>query len=115
MSSDSKGDIRFECLRCGKTSILENLHARQPKCARCGSGSGVLGDIGQGSPQARRQRASKAEESRPNTAVGFDCLTCGHTTMVTVNNDPIPQCVHCGSLSGILVEINPKEGKLPDV
>ena len=109
MSSDSKGDVVFECLRCGKTSILENSHVKQPKCARCGSGSGVLGDIGQGSPQARRERAAKADEVRPNAPVEFDCLTCGHMTMVTVSSEPVPQCVHCGSLSGILIENYPKD------
>ena len=110
MSSDSQGDLVFECLHCGKTSILENLHAKQPRCARCGSGSGVLGDIGQGTPEARRARAREAGQKAKELPINFECLSCGHSSEVTEADVPVPQCLHCGSYSGIIIDQKKEPG-----
>ena len=48
----------FECLSCGRES---EIHAAPPKCADCGSGSGVI------SPQSRAERElAQREASQEN-------------------------------------------------
>jgi Zn finger protein HypA/HybF involved in hydrogenase expression len=104
LSSEPRGEIRFECLHCGKTSILDILRKAQPKCARCGSMTGVLGDIGQGTAAARRERSSTGAAGDRAESVEFQCLSCGHATLLAKVDAPPPQCAHCGALSGVLTD-----------
>ena len=48
----------FECLSCGRES---EIAASPPKCADCGSGSGVI------SPQSRAQRELAQREASQET------------------------------------------------
>jgi DNA-directed RNA polymerase subunit RPC12/RpoP len=73
----------------------------QPRCASCGSGTGVLGDIGQGTAEERmRRRASPGADSSREFI--FECLRCGVTTDIR-QAERRPECGHCGSRSGVVV------------
>jgi Zn finger protein HypA/HybF involved in hydrogenase expression len=100
------GEIRFECLRCGKASKVEQLQTIQPRCGKCGAGTGVLGDIGQGSLTSRLRRGFRIGGDYPDD-IKFECLTCGETTPVEKIYVLQPKCLYCGALSGLLVEGDP--------
>jgi len=112
LSSEPRGEIRFECLHCGKASILEVLRRAQPKCARCGSMTGVLGDIGQGTAAARHERSTTGQAGGPAASVEFQCLSCGHATLLPKVDTPPPKCAHCGALSGVLTDRDSGSGQL---
>jgi Zn finger protein HypA/HybF involved in hydrogenase expression len=99
---DRSGDVRFECLRCGKVSQIERIEALQPRCAKCGSGTGVLGDIGQGSVQDRLRREGVTRDPGYDN-VNFECLRCGTVTLVRKMAVVRPGCVHCGARDGVVV------------
>jgi DNA-directed RNA polymerase subunit RPC12/RpoP len=95
--------VRFECLRCGKVSRIERKEAVQPRCSNCGSGTGVLGDMGQGTAADRLRRASGS--ARPgHDGVNFECLRCGTVTLVREMEAAQPACLHCGSRDGVMVD-----------
>ena len=99
---EQSGDVRFECLRCGKVSRIERVQSVAPRCSNCGSGTGVLGDIGQGTLEDRLRRRS--ERSGPvNDDVNFECLRCGTVTLVKNMEAVRPACLHCGSKDGVVV------------
>ncbi len=107
MTSDPKVDIRFECLQCGKTSLFgKKLQVTHPKCAKCGSMTGILGDIGQGSPGTRLRRNNR-EAGNPQRGATFECLICGHTAPLEAAEALRPKCLHCGALSGVVVGDDP--------
>lgn len=93
--------IRFECLRCGKVSRMERVETTQPRCASCGSGTGVVGDIGQGSRQDRLRRSRPG--ASPHDGVNFECLRCGAVTPLGAMEAIRPACQHCGSKDGVVV------------
>jgi len=99
---DRSGDVRFECLRCGKISRIERIEALQPRCSQCGSGTGVLGDIGQGSIQDRLRRQD-APRAADYDNVNFECLRCGTVTLVRKMEVVRPGCLHCGARDGVVV------------
>lgn len=99
---DRSGDVRFECLRCGKISRIERIEALQPRCSQCGSGTGVLGDIGQGSMQDRLRRQDSPRDADYDN-VNFECLRCGTVTLVKKMAVVRPCCLHCGSRDGVVV------------
>lgn len=101
MGVDGGSGMRFECLRCGKESRVEGVGAIQPRCASCGSGTGVLGDIGQGTRQAREGRRRSGAQN--NDDVNFECLRCGVVTPVKQMEVARPACAHCGSRDGVVV------------
>ncbi len=74
----------------------------QPECAKCGSRTGVLGDIGQGTRLARQLRSAAAK--RPDDDVQFECLRCGEVTQVRKMRVLRPGCQHCGSKDGVVVD-----------
>ena len=98
---DRSGEARFECLRCGRVSRIERIEALQPRCSKCGSGTGVLGDIGQGSVQDRLRRQNAPQAAQDD--VNFECLRCGTVTLVRKMEIVRPGCVHCGSKDGVVV------------
>jgi Zn finger protein HypA/HybF involved in hydrogenase expression len=100
---DFAGDVRFECLRCGKASKVEPLPTVQPRCGSCGGHTGVLGDIGQGSLTSRLRRKFNISAEHAGD-IDFECLTCGQTSRVEKIYVLRPQCPHCGAVSGLLVE-----------
>ena len=100
---DSGGEIRFECLRCGKASKVEKLQTIQPRCGKCGGRTGVLGDIGQGTLTARLRRNFNIGADHAGD-ISFECLSCGETTKVEKVYVLQPRCLHCGAVSGLLVE-----------
>jgi len=100
---DSGSEIRFECLRCGKASKVEQLHTVRPRCGKCGSATGVLGDIGQGTLTSRLRRNFNLGAD-PAGDVDFECLACGETTKLEKVTVLQPRCLHCGAVSGLLVE-----------
>lgn len=65
--------------------------------------TGVLGDIGQGTAAARRERSSTGVGGRAES-VEFQCLSCGHATLLEKVDTSPPKCAHCGALSGVLTE-----------
>ena len=95
--------MRFECLRCGRVSRIVRADAFQPRCSSCGSGTGVLGDIGQGTLEERLRRRRAASESVQED-VNFECLRCGTVTLVRKMGVVRPACLHCGSKDGVVVE-----------
>ena len=99
---DRSGEVRFECLRCGKVSRIERLEALQPRCSQCGSGTGVLGDIGQGTLEERLRRRS-APGGTDHDDINFECLRCGTVTLVRKMEVARPGCTHCGSRDGVVV------------
>jgi Zn finger protein HypA/HybF involved in hydrogenase expression len=103
VSADRDKEIRFECLRCGKISPMERAETVQPKCGRCGSGTGVVGDIGQGTRAARQQRRDGRAPGSANMDIRFECLRCGEVTTTPRVVTARPQCLHCGSRDGVLV------------
>lgn len=100
---DSSGNVRFECLRCGKVSRIERVKTVAPRCSSCGSGTGVLGDIGQGTVEERLRRRNAPPE-RITDDVDFECLRCGTVTLVRKMEAVRPACLHCGSKDGVLVD-----------
>jgi transcription elongation factor Elf1 len=94
--------VRFECLRCGKVSRIERVEAVAPRCSSCGSGTGVLGDIGQGTLEERLRRRSAP--ASPHDDVNFECLRCGTLTLVRRMEANRPVCLHCGSKDGVVVD-----------
>lgn len=42
LGGEFAGEIPFECLRCGETTILEKIRVLQPKCPHCGAVSGLI-------------------------------------------------------------------------
>ena len=100
---DSGGEIRFECLRCGKASKVEKLQTVQPRCGKCGGRTGVLGDIGQGTLTSRLRRNFNIGVEHADD-ISFECLSCGETTKVGKVYVLQPKCLHCGTVSGLLVE-----------
>jgi DNA-directed RNA polymerase subunit RPC12/RpoP len=99
---DRSGDVRFECLRCGKISRIARIEAPPPRCSKCGSGTGVLGDIGQGTLQERLRRQN-APRGGDHDDVNFECLRCGTVTAVRKMEVVRPACLHCGSRDGVMV------------
>jgi DNA-directed RNA polymerase subunit RPC12/RpoP len=102
VSSDRDKEVRFECLRCGKISPIERVKFMQPRCGRCGSGTGVLGDIGQGTKSSRSERNYSSDRATADTR--FECLRCGEITTIKEIVAPHPICLHCGSKAGVMVE-----------
>jgi Zn finger protein HypA/HybF involved in hydrogenase expression len=100
---DYANGIRFECLSCGKASSVERLQTIQPHCGKCGATTGVLGDIGQGTLTARLRRNFRIGGDYADD-IKFECLTCGETTQVEKVYVLQPKCLHCGAVSGLLVE-----------
>ena len=100
---DRSGDVRFECLRCGSVSRIERMEAVRPRCSGCGSGTGVLGDIGQGSVRDRMRRANASPQAGYDN-VNFECLRCGTVTHVKGMEVVQPACLHCGSKDGVVVD-----------
>jgi Zn finger protein HypA/HybF involved in hydrogenase expression len=100
---DFGGEIRFECLRCGKASKVEKLQTIRPRCGKCGGLTGVLGDIGQGTLTARLRRNFRLAGDYAGD-IDFECLSCGETTTVEKVYVLQPKCQHCGAVSGLLVE-----------
>ena len=100
---DSGGEIRFECLRCGKASKVEKIDTIRPRCGKCGSRTGVLGDIGQGTLTSRLRRNFSIGAGHADD-IDFECLSCGETTKVEKVTVLQPKCLHCGAVSGLLVE-----------
>jgi Zn finger protein HypA/HybF involved in hydrogenase expression len=96
-------DVRFECLRCGQVSRIERAEAIQPRCSNCGSGTGVLGDIGQGTVNDRLRRMNAPPRSGQDD-VNFECLRCGTVTLVKRMEAVRPACLHCGSKDGVVVD-----------
>jgi Zn finger protein HypA/HybF involved in hydrogenase expression len=96
------GEIRFECLRCGRVSRVEPIEALRPRCSKCGSGTGVLGDIGQGTLEERLRRRN-APRGADEKDINFECLSCGTVTLVRKMEAARPGCVHCGSKDGVVV------------
>lgn len=75
----------------------------EPRCGRCGSGTGVLGDIGQGTRASRGERGyGSGAKGEPDTR--FECLRCGEVTTIKEMVAPRPHCQHCGSKAGVVVE-----------
>ncbi len=103
MGPDVDGEIRFECLRCGKASTVEKLQTLQPRCGKCGARTGVLGDIGQGSLTARLRRNFHIGTDHDGD-INFECLECGESTTMEKIYVLQPRCLHCGAMSGLLVE-----------
>jgi len=103
------GEIRFECLRCGKASEVERLQTVQPRCAKCGARTGVLGDIGQGSLTSRLRRNFRLGTGHDGD-INFECLSCGETTRLEKIWVLQPKCTHCGATSGLVVESGPAAG-----
>jgi len=100
---DGNGNVRFECLRCGKVSRIGRTEAFRPRCSSCGSGTGVLGDIGQGTLEERLRRRRAASESEADGA-NFECLSCGTITLLKKMETARPACTHCGSKDGVIVD-----------
>jgi Zn finger protein HypA/HybF involved in hydrogenase expression len=100
---ESAGEARFECLRCGKASKVERIQTLRPQCGKCGSRTGVLGDIGQGTLTSRLRRSFNIGGDYAGD-VPFECLSCGETTTVEKIDVLQPRCLHCGAVSGLLVE-----------
>jgi hypothetical protein len=100
---DSGGEIRFECLRCGKASKVEKVQTIRPRCGKCGGRTGVLGDIGQGTLTSRLRRNFNIGADHAGD-IDFECLDCGETTKVEKVCVLQPSCLHCGAVSGLLVE-----------
>ena len=98
----ARGDVQFECLRCGKVSRVERVRGIQPRCSTCGSHTGVLGDIGHGTVEDRLRRLSAAQSDTGN--VTFECLRCGTVTQVVRLEIVSPGCAHCGSGDGVVLE-----------
>lgn len=103
MALESPDDVRFECLGCGKASKVEKLQTIQPRCGKCGSGTGVIGDIGQGTLTSRLRRNFRIGGDYSGD-ITFECLRCGETTKVEKVYVLQPKCLHCGAVSGVLVE-----------
>jgi transcription elongation factor Elf1 len=99
---NGSGEIRFECLRCGKVSRVEPIEALQPRCSKCGSGTGVLGDIGQGTLEQRLRRKN-AQGGADHEDINFECLRCGTVTLVRKMEAVRPGCVYCGCRDGVVV------------
>jgi hypothetical protein len=97
------GEVRFECLRCGKASKVERIQTVQPRCAACGGRTGVLGDIGQGTLTSRLRR-NFSIGTEHDSDITFECLGCGETSRVEKVYVLRPGCLHCGAVSGLLVE-----------
>ena len=95
--------MRFECLRCGKVSRIERVESFQPRCSSCGAGTGVLGDIGQGTVEERLRRRN-AVPGQDHDDVNFECLRCGTVTLVRKMEAARPACLHCGSRDGVVVD-----------
>lgn len=74
----------------------------QPRCSKCGSGTGVLGDIGQGSLEDRLRRRN-SPQAAGHDDVNFECLRCGAVTLMSKMEDKRPACIHCGSRDGVVV------------
>ena len=70
-------------------------------CVRCGSGTGVLGDIGQGTEEARRNRGYVAGGDR-GEELEFECLVCGAKTGF-MTRQVRPECLYCGCKDGVLI------------
>jgi Zn finger protein HypA/HybF involved in hydrogenase expression len=100
---DFSGEMRFECLRCGKASEVEKLRTIRPRCGKCGSSTGILGDIGQGTLTSRLRRNFHIGVDHADD-IDFECLSCGETTKVEKVLVLQPKCLHCGAISGLLVE-----------
>ena len=100
---DSTGEVRFECLRCGKASKVQALQTVRPRCGKCGARTGVLGDIGQGTLTSRLRRNFNITADHAGD-IDFECLACGETTKVEKVTVLEPKCLHCGAVSGLLVE-----------
>jgi transcription elongation factor Elf1 len=100
---DDGDEIRFECLRCGRASKVEKLLTIRPRCGKCGGGTGVLGDIGQGTLTSRLRRNFNLGGDYGGD-INFECLTCGETTVVEKTYVLQPKCQYCGAVSGLLVE-----------
>jgi Zn finger protein HypA/HybF involved in hydrogenase expression len=103
LAPDYASGVRFECLGCGKDSKVERLQTIQPRCGKCGSVTGVIGDIGQGTLTARLRRNFRIGGDYDGE-IKFECLTCGETTDVEKVIVLQPKCLHCGAVSGLLVE-----------
>jgi Zn finger protein HypA/HybF involved in hydrogenase expression len=99
---ERSGEVRFECLRCGKVSRIERMEPVQPRCSKCGSGTGVLGDIGQGSLEDRLRRRN-SPHAAGHDDVNFECLRCGTVTLVRKMEEGRPACIHCHSRDGVVV------------
>ena len=97
------GEVRFECLRCGKASKVERIPTVHARCGACGGRTGVLGDIGQGTLTSRLRRNFNIGVEQAGD-VTFECLTCGETTKVERIYVLQPKCLHCGAVSGLLVD-----------
>jgi transcription elongation factor Elf1 len=100
---DRSGDVRFECLRCGNVSRIERSEAVQARCSSCGSGTGVLGDIGQGTIEERLRRR-RSPSGPVHDDVNFECLRCGTVTLLKEMQVAQPACTHCGSKDGVVVD-----------
>ena len=109
MALEPDGEIRFECLRCGKASKVEKMQTLRPQCGKCGSKTGVLGDIGQGTLTSRLRRNFNLGGDYAGD-VPFECLTCGETTTVEKVTVLQPRCAYCGAASGLLVDGNGPPG-----
>ena len=103
MALDAGGEVRFECLRCGKASKVERIETVQPRCGACGGRTGVLGDIGQGTLTSRLRRSFNIAAGHAGD-IAFECLSCGETSQVEKIYVLQPKCLHCGAVSGLLVE-----------
>lgn len=103
MAGEFDGEVRFECLRCGKASKVEKLQTIQPRCGKCGGTTGILGDIGQGTLTARLRRNFRIGGDYSED-ISFECLGCGETTRVEKIYVLQPRCLHCSATSGLLVE-----------
>ena len=103
MVEEANGEVRFECLKCGKVSRIERVEGIQPRCSSCGAGTGVVGDIGQGTFQDRLRRMS-AERAEAGGDVSFECLRCGTVTRVPRVEVIRPGCAHCGSGDGVVLD-----------
>lgn len=106
MALDFGGEVRFECLTCGKASKVEKLQTIRPRCGKCGSGTGIIGDIGQGTLTARLRRNFRIGGDYGGD-INFECLTCGDVTAVEKVYVLQPKCLHCSAVSGLLVEEGP--------
>jgi len=77
------------------------LQRIEPTCTRCGSGTGVLGNIGQG---PKNTRPNEQESAQADQTMRFQCLTCGDVSTARVVTFR-PECQYCGSKSGVLVDV----------
>lgn len=111
VSVDYGGELRFECLRCGKASKVEKLQTIRPRCGKCGARTGVLGDIGQGTLTSRLRREFNIGADHAGD-INFECLACGETTQVEKVYVLQPRCLHCGAVSGLLVEGGAAAGEI---